>query len=352
MENRFVWILFCTIWLIRLPAFSQQGSGGEKVFFYHHDHLGNTVCVTDEVGEVVQHVEYLPTGEVFIEEKNPASTYATSYKFNGKELDEETGLYYYGARYLHPKYGMWLSTDPMEGKYPHINTYCYVNNNPIKFIDIDGRDGLLTGSGTAEDPYIITAIYYYEKGTLDFTQIKGLNKAINDYNNYRKPRRIKNDKGDKLFVLFNLSIKEVEEVTSEIVNNVIRESNSETYYFGNILGTRPIDRGKTTELGSANGWRIDLNPLNIKEYANNNGISEVDVIRWTYVHEIGHNLGLDHSMNTSIMQCLNVSSNTNSLGIPQPPIISHPIVDNKGVKILLNSINMPRVNSLGILWTK
>ena len=88
MENRFVWILFCTIWLIRLPAFSQQGSSGERMFFYHHDHLGNTVFVTDEVGEVVQHVEYLPTGEVFVEEKNPASTYATPYKFNGKELEE------------------------------------------------------------------------------------------------------------------------------------------------------------------------------------------------------------------------------------------------------------------------
>jgi len=139
VENRFVWILFCTIWLIRLPAFSQQGSSGERMFFYHHDHLGNTVCVTDEVGEVVQHVEYLPTGEVFVEEKNPASTYATPYKFNGKELDEETGLYYYGARYMHPKYSMWLSTDPLERKYPNVNSYCYAKGNQLSFIDRDGR---------------------------------------------------------------------------------------------------------------------------------------------------------------------------------------------------------------------
>ena len=82
----FIWLLFGIMWQGIVPAFAQQSNGGmEKMFFYHHDHLGNTVCVTDEAGEVVQHVEYLPTGEVFIEEKNPASTYATPYKFNGKE---------------------------------------------------------------------------------------------------------------------------------------------------------------------------------------------------------------------------------------------------------------------------
>ena len=127
-----------------IPAFAQQGSGTEKMFFYHHDHLGNTVCVTDESGEVVQHVEYLPTGEVFVEEKNPASTYATSYKFNGKELDEETGLYYYGARYLHPKYAMWLSTYPMEGKYPNVSSYTYCHDNPIMRKDHSGNPGLIT----------------------------------------------------------------------------------------------------------------------------------------------------------------------------------------------------------------
>ena len=134
----FIWLLFGIIWQGVAPAFAQQGSSDEKIFFYHHDHLGNTVCVTDEAGEVVQHVEYLPTGDVFIEEKNPANNYATSYKFNGKELDEETGLYYYGARYLHPKYAMWLSTDPLEGKYPNVSSYCYTMGNPVRYIDPSG----------------------------------------------------------------------------------------------------------------------------------------------------------------------------------------------------------------------
>ncbi|NMA73661.1 MAG: RHS repeat-associated core domain-containing protein, partial [Bacteroidales bacterium] len=46
------------------------------------------------------HIEYLPTGELFAEQRD---YWHTPYRFNGKELDEETGLYYYGARYYTPE---------------------------------------------------------------------------------------------------------------------------------------------------------------------------------------------------------------------------------------------------------
>lgn len=59
--------------------------------------------------------------------------------FNAKEFDEETGLYYYGARYYDPRLSLWISTDPLQEKYPHINSYCYTANNPILFVDPDGK---------------------------------------------------------------------------------------------------------------------------------------------------------------------------------------------------------------------
>ena len=42
------------------------------------------------------------------------------YKFNGKEFDEETGLYYYGARYMNPRTGLWYGVDPLAEKHPEI----------------------------------------------------------------------------------------------------------------------------------------------------------------------------------------------------------------------------------------
>lgn len=112
-------------------------SYGELAYFYHSDHLGGTSYVTDATGVVSQYVEYVPFGEVFIEERN--NIWNTPYLFNAKELDEETGLYYYGARYYDPRISLWLSTDPMELKYPNVSTYTYCLNNPVKLIDIEGE---------------------------------------------------------------------------------------------------------------------------------------------------------------------------------------------------------------------
>ena len=117
-------------------------------FYYHPDHLGSSSYITNLDGEVVQHIEYVPFGEVFIEERN--STWNTPYLFNAKEFDEETGLYYYGARYYDPRLSLWISTDPLQEKYPHINSYCYTANNPILFVDPDGK-AIIKGAVAAED---------------------------------------------------------------------------------------------------------------------------------------------------------------------------------------------------------
>ena len=112
-------------------------------FYYHPDHLGSSSYITNLDGEVVQHIEYVPFGEVFIEERN--NVWNTPYLFNAKEFDEETGLYYYGSRYYNPRFSFWLSTDPIEEKYPNITSYCYVASNPVKFIDPDGNDIVISG---------------------------------------------------------------------------------------------------------------------------------------------------------------------------------------------------------------
>ena len=123
-----------------LGDFTDPGGLEGRQYFYHPDHLGSSTVITDGDGNVVQHIEYMPYGEVFMEEDN--ETWNTPYKFNGKEYDGETGLYYYGARYLDPKLCIWYGADPKENDYPSISTYCYTLGNPVKTIDPDGNSPL------------------------------------------------------------------------------------------------------------------------------------------------------------------------------------------------------------------
>ena len=85
----------------------------------------------------LHHIEYMPTGELFAEQRDH---WATPYRFNGKELDEETGLYYYGARYYTPELGIWLSVDPLSDKSPSMSAFMYCAGNPVVLVDPDGRD--------------------------------------------------------------------------------------------------------------------------------------------------------------------------------------------------------------------
>ena len=83
-----------------------------------------------------QYTAYLPYGELLVDEHT--SSEDLPYKFNGKELDEETGLYYYGARYMQPITSVWYGIDPLTEKYPNVSGYVYCAGNPIKYIDPTG----------------------------------------------------------------------------------------------------------------------------------------------------------------------------------------------------------------------
>ena len=109
----------------------------EETFFYHSDHLGSTSYITDQDGNITQYTAYLPYGELLVDEHS--SSEEMPYKFNGKELDEETGLYYYGARYLQPIASIWYGVDNLFEDNPSISPYIYCENNPIRLKDPDGN---------------------------------------------------------------------------------------------------------------------------------------------------------------------------------------------------------------------
>jgi RHS repeat-associated protein len=116
-------------------ASSSTPSGAGGSYYYHSDHLGSANYITDETGSVSQHLEYIPYGETFVDERY--STWHSPYKFNGKERDEETGLTYYSQRYFDGN--VWYTVDPLAHKYPNVSSYVYCMGNPVKYVDPDGR---------------------------------------------------------------------------------------------------------------------------------------------------------------------------------------------------------------------
>jgi RHS repeat-associated protein len=104
------------------------------VYYYHADRLGSITHLTDEQGQVVATYDYDPFGRIVRHE----GTVANPFTFTGRELDSETGLYYYRARYYDPVLGRFLSPDPAAPRLRQpltLNPYIYTQNNPVRFTD-------------------------------------------------------------------------------------------------------------------------------------------------------------------------------------------------------------------------
>ncbi|MBN2754492.1 MAG: DUF4329 domain-containing protein, partial [Candidatus Goldbacteria bacterium] len=139
-------------------------------YFYGTDHLGSSTYLTDNSGNIVEHNEYTPWGEIWqTEDSMPTVSVGelnNPFKFTGKEMDR-TGLYYYGARYYDPQVSLWMSPDPILDKYLpkfdekdnskllgmggvfnslNLGLFTYTHQNPVKLVDPDGK--------AAGDPFV------------------------------------------------------------------------------------------------------------------------------------------------------------------------------------------------------
>lgn len=113
-----------------------------EFFFYNQDHLGNIREVVDGKGNVIQTTNYYPFGSIFADASAVEGSSEQPYKYNAKEFDKMQGLntYDYGARQYDPVLARWDRIDPHCESYYNTNPYAYANNNPIWFVDVDGKD--------------------------------------------------------------------------------------------------------------------------------------------------------------------------------------------------------------------
>jgi RHS repeat-associated protein len=107
--------------------------------FYHRNHINSSSVITDGDGVETARIVYVPFGE--FSRDNSCGSDVVSNKFTGKEYDEESNLYYYGARYYDPAIGRFVSADPVvpSADSQSFNRYSYVNNNPIVYVDPTGH---------------------------------------------------------------------------------------------------------------------------------------------------------------------------------------------------------------------
>lgn len=272
-------------------------------FFYHPDHLGSSSFITNLDGEVVQHIEYVPFGEVFIEERN--SVWNTLYLFNAKEFDEETGMYYYGARYYDPRFSLWMSTDPMQEKYSHINTYCYAFNNPLNFVDLHGMEGVKYESDNGDKIIECNVVVLVEE------------KKKIPSNATPKERAKLERKNEKIERNNQARVQEIREKLNEVYGDA-KNSNGEIVQF--IFNVMPLEIAdpklrkvqRATQIGYEFGLEADMNP-NEGRLAFQNALAVVisqagagsakgsasgslvklnDMEAMTISHEVGHTFGL------------------------------------------------------------
>lgn len=119
-----------------------QMKRGSNTYYYHTNHLGSTMALTDSEGNVTERIDYdafgMPTFYDASDNVLAVSAIGNNILFTGREYDAESQVYYFRARTQHPALGRFLQKDPL-GYVDGMNDYAYVGNNVIAHIDPSGE---------------------------------------------------------------------------------------------------------------------------------------------------------------------------------------------------------------------
>ncbi len=123
-----------------LDLIGQYDVAAGEEFYHLKDHLGNIRVTINDNGDVLAYNDYYPFGLQMAGRVYNAAVENNTYKYNSKELDQETGLswYYFGGRFYDPEVMRFPVSDRYANKYPSWSGYQYVFNNPLRFTDMTG----------------------------------------------------------------------------------------------------------------------------------------------------------------------------------------------------------------------
>ena len=195
-----------------------------SVSYYHLDHLNSTKCVTDTTGKLEVDYVYRAFGAQLAK----LGSGDAKYSFSGKELDSETNLYYFNARFYDAEVGRFITEDPAKDG---LNWYGYCEENPLKFKDPTG----LKVISTKTDPI---KVKYLDPDT--HKEITGVGATVTT--NWTMTN-VKNKDGSQSNILQRTT-------TTVISNNAAGEAF--------VAGLRSADNGVKGLTGFASGVVLDL----------------------------------------------------------------------------------------------
>ena len=240
-------------------------SSGVETRYYIADHLGSVRVIVDDNGEVIERNDFYPFG---LRWNNDAAPIADNrYRYNAKEEQAFLALPYidYGARMYDPKYNIrWNSVDPLAEKYLYLSPFAFCGNDPINYIDPDGRYRRIIYN---KKNMIITvqATYYCDINTISYVQ-----NGINIFNKLTD-MSYTDEHGDTYQVKFQLTAKRVSNPNDKAKQDII----------GNYIDIK-------SDLGvNKNGYRILGRTSDINVQLTESSARDPFVV----AHEIGHTLG-------------------------------------------------------------
>ncbi|HXB58566.1 MAG TPA: RHS repeat-associated core domain-containing protein [Candidatus Acidoferrales bacterium] len=147
--KRAVTVISLSAYFLTTTNNAQAATYSPVFYYYHGDHLGSSNVLTDRSGNQVQHYEYSSFGQTSFADNS--SAFPVSNRYTGQIADDETGLYYYGARYYDPQLGRFIQPDSDVGSPDNpqnLNRYSYCGNNPLNCMDPTGHN-----------PFVIALIF-------------------------------------------------------------------------------------------------------------------------------------------------------------------------------------------------
>jgi RHS repeat-associated protein len=139
---------------------SEPGVPAQLIRYQFGNHLGSANMELDDRAQIISYEEYTPYGSTSYQAVRSQTETPKRYRYAGKERDEESGFYYHGARHYAPWLARWTSADPI-GIEDLLSLFVYSSNNPVKFIDPDGKEIVISYKQGDETK---TVTYSYQKG--------------------------------------------------------------------------------------------------------------------------------------------------------------------------------------------